>query len=178
MRIIYLAIFLHSALVSSRFGAASGQPPLGINCQGSSQCDRLFNTVDSDNLIALMNYTIWYGISDEAVFHERRQIACGRNADWAVGGICLFFQGSIPQEGISGAVLKARISDLTYHGCRYCGSVPVSGDNNPGKAGILTSNYVLVPVCDGLCYPGEALNVTASSPTSAIPNDTSHHRGY
>ena len=173
MNIFYLSLLLHSALVNARISMSSGRPTQGINCLGSSQCSKWFNTIDTNNLVALFNWTMWNMVQDDAVFHANRQIACAKNANWAVGGICLYLQGAIPKEGVTGAVLRARISDLTYHGCEYCGSVPVSGDNDARKAGILTSNYVRSPICHGLCFPGEVLDITSPSP---IGNDTSRPR--
>ena len=139
---------------------------LGINCQGSSQCSPFYNTINTDNLISRFNRTIWTTIRDDARFSKDRQIACAKNAHWAVGGICLFLQGHIPIAGIPGTILKYRISDLLYHGCRYCGSVPISGDNNATKAGFLTSNYVVDPWCDGLCDVGNTFSTVTAIPTS------------
>ena len=157
-------------------GTNSGPGRQGINCRGSSQCSRLFNTVGSEHLIFAFNYTIWNRISDYAYFFKSQQIACAKNANWAVGGICLFVQGNVTSQGISGRILKERISDLAYHGCNYCGSVPISGDNNPDKAGLLTANYVAHPICNGICFHGEMHYDTAESPTlestSAVLNQT------
>ena len=151
-----LAILVSVALtVARRVDDSSRGPPIGINCLGSSQCSRVFNTISTKNLIAQFNWTLWNRVNDTAIFYSHRQIACGRNLDWLVGGVCLFLQGNVTEKGVSGAILKSRISDLTYHGCRYCGSVPVSGDNDPRSQGSLTANYVHYPVCDGLCFPGE-----------------------
>ena len=164
-------------------GATAGGPnpsgetrPQGINCRGSSQCSSLFNTVRSDNLIFAFNYTIWKRISDDAYFFEDQQIACAKNAGWAVGGICLFVQGNITSQGIKGHVLKDRISDLAYHGCEYCGSVPISGDNDPDKAGLLTANYVVHPICNGICFFGEIIRQAGEPSTSVFLNQTSSTR--
>lgn len=148
-------------------------PPKGINCNGSSQCSRWFNTINSEHLVSSFNHTIWTQISDNAYFFRHDQIICAKNAHWAVGGICLFFEGNVPIKGVSGLVLKKRINDLAYHGCRYCGSVPVSGDNDPNKAGRLTSNYVFQPTCDGLCTPAENLLEVEVPGNSIVSNQTS-----
>ncbi|KAI4207181.1 MAG: hypothetical protein LQ346_000675, partial [Caloplaca aetnensis] len=69
-----------------------------------------------------------------------------------LGSICLFLQGAaVPAAGVPGFVVKARLRDLLRHGCLFCGSVPVSGDNRRAAAGVLTSNYVLGKGCQGVC---------------------------
>ena len=57
----------------------------------------------------------------------------------------------MPGAGVSGAVVKQRVAELVAHECVYCGSVPLSGNNNPGVMGILTSNFVTGTVCNGVC---------------------------
>lgn len=59
----------------------------------------------------------------------------------------------MPPEGTTGKVLKQRLKELWGHGCRVCGSVPLSGDNDPRVEGWLTVNYVGGVVCPGLCPP-------------------------
>ena len=59
-------------------------------------------------------------------------------------------QGNVPNGGVNG-LIKARIGDLNTHGCLHCGSLPLSGDNNPDEMGILTSNFVGGLVCQGIC---------------------------
>ena len=166
----FLALLVSVALTNAdRYSdAAHDGPPIGINCLGSSQCSKLFNTINYKNLVSHFNWTLWNRVNDTAIFHKHRQIACGRNLDWLVGGVCLFLQGNVTEKGVSGATLKARISDLAHHGCRYCGSVPVSGDNDPRSAGVLTSNYVHYPVCDDLCFPGEMVEDTPKSTSSTL----------
>ena len=177
---VYVLLVLFKGATADRpnpdTGSTSATRPQGINCRGSSQCSRLFNTVNSDHLIFAFNYTIWKRISDYAYFFEHQQIACAKNAGWAIGGICLFVQGNVTSEGISGHVLKDRISDLAYHGCKYCGSVPISGDNDPYKAGLLTANYVEHPICDGICSLGEMHYGVVEPPTSVALNQTASTR--
>lgn len=174
--ILYVLLVLFEGATADRLDPDSGPgtdaKPLGINCRGSTQCSRLFNTVHSDHLIVAMNHTIWKRISDYAYFFEDQQIACAKNAGWAIGGICLYVQGNITSDGISGLVIKKRISDLAYHGCNYCGSVPISGDNDPLKAGLLTANYVQHPLCDGICSRGEFHYEVVEPPTSVVLNQT------
>ena len=68
----------------------------------------------------------------------------------AADGFCLFLQGNVPRAGVSGSLVKERLNDLIVHGCSDCGSVPLSGNNNPDEMGVLTSNYVTVAERDGL----------------------------
>ena len=53
--------------------------------------------------------------------------------------------------GVNGAFIKHKLQELYGHGCHVCGSVPLSGDNDPASQGILTVNYVGGVVCKGLC---------------------------
>ena len=53
---------------------------------------------------------------------------------------------------INGSTIIARAGDLNSHGCWYCGSVPLSGDNKPAELGILVANYVSNTYgCSGVC---------------------------
>ena len=146
MRIIYFLgfLFLNVANVCA----------LGINCRGSSQCNKFFSTLKTKNLINLLNETMWASVSDEAYFYQEENIMCDKNANWAVGGFCLFLQGNTPLSGVNGSVLKSAISYLAAHGCHTCGSVPIGPNNDPSIAGWLTVNYVRYPSCLGLCIKG------------------------
>ena len=57
----------------------------------------------------------------------------------------------MPASGVTGALIKRKLQELSGHGCLVCGSVPLSGDNDPGSRGILTVNYIGGMVCKGLC---------------------------
>ncbi|KAL8899140.1 MAG: hypothetical protein Q9207_006350, partial [Kuettlingeria erythrocarpa] len=84
------------------------------------------------------------------LYFRDEHIICAENA--LLGSICLFLQGrAVPAAGVPGFVVKARLRELVRHGCLFCGSVPVSGDNRPLAAGVLTSNYVLGKGCHGVC---------------------------
>lgn len=63
----------------------------------------------------------------------------------------MFMQGNVPAEGVDGYTIGRRIADLNWHGCHLCGSVPLSGDNDADKMGILTVNYVTGKGCNGIC---------------------------
>ncbi|KAI4242227.1 MAG: hypothetical protein L6R40_004098 [Gallowayella cf. fulva] len=138
---------------------------VGINCQGSSQCS--FTTVNSPNLLAQFNSTLLTGtgttpnalpslpggpISDLELFFKDEHIICARNLRWLAGSVCVFLQGKeVPATGVPGFVIKRLVNHLSYHGCKFCGSVPISEDNRPFRLGVLTSNYVVNKGCHGVC---------------------------
>ncbi|KAA6415501.1 MAG: hypothetical protein FRX48_00216 [Lasallia pustulata] len=137
---------------------------LGINCRGHVPfCNPAYAglPVSVDlissfwDALSVGNSTVVPGgpIADTSVYHgpyaDPRQIAC-RALDGGTG-ICLFLQGNVPAAGVDGSVVKARVADLNNHGCWYCGSVPLSGNNHPEEMGILTSNYVRNALCNGVC---------------------------
>ncbi|KAL8996976.1 MAG: hypothetical protein Q9169_003627 [Polycauliona sp. 2 TL-2023] len=149
----------------------------GINCKGSSQCS--FTTVNSPNILREFNSTLWIAhgtrpdalprlpgsrpvppktnldnnpLPDYELFFKGEHIICARNLHWLVGSICVFLQGdNVPVTGVPGFVIKRLVYDLVYHNCKFCGSVPVSGDNEPETSGVLTSNYVMDEGCHGVC---------------------------
>ena len=45
-------------------------------------------------------------------------------------------------EGVTGETIQESMGDLVNHDCNVCGSVPLSGNNNPNEMGILTANFV------------------------------------
>lgn len=152
------------AILTLLYTLASTTYSLGINCRGSSQCSKLFINVNVDNIVASFDYLVNNGslsapglkLPGGPLNHAFRiyagdNIACVQNANYAAGSICMFAQGNVPVDGVDGATIGKRISDLNYHGCEFCGSVPLSGDNNPDAMGILTVNYVYHKGCNGLC---------------------------
>lgn len=157
--------FLHFLLlfdISSSIEA--GDPHArGINCLGSSQCS--FTTVDSKNIMAEFNSTVYHGpgntsqphlgggpLPELELWYKGEHIVCAENWHLFQGSICLFLDGkNVPQNGVPGFVIKQRINDLLYHGCKFCGSVPVLGNNEAQEAGVLTSNYILARGCQGVC---------------------------
>ena len=61
----------------------------------------------------------------------------------------------MPKEGIRGKVIIDRLFDLKMHKCLYCGGVPISGDNDPTKMGVLKSDWVGSADCKtGICKLG------------------------
>lgn len=129
---------------------------LGINCRGSIVCTQSFDTVSKLSQAVVHGTAGAYcpggPISDLILWKTGRHIACISYPSGA-GSICLFMQGNVPAWGIPGNVIKERLRDLVKHGCTSCGSVPLSGDNEPDELGILTVNFVAQPQCRGVCYP-------------------------
>lgn len=133
---------------------------MGINCHGSSQCD--FTTVGSRNIMKEFNDTAWNGhdnndhlpggpLLDLELWQAGEHIICAENVRQLIGSVCLFLEGdNVPKNGVPGYIIKRRINDLLYHGCKFCGSVPILGNNRASDAGVLTANYVTDKGCQGL----------------------------
>ncbi|KAL8724777.1 MAG: hypothetical protein Q9166_007755 [cf. Caloplaca sp. 2 TL-2023] len=166
--LLTLLILLHSAH-STPHSRSRGRPTgAGINCEGSSQCS--FTTVNSPNILAEFNSTLITGngtspsahpslpsgpLHDLELFFTGEHIICARNLHWLVGSICVFLQGAgVPATGVPASVIKRLVNQMVYHGCKFCGSVPVSEDNDPFQLGLLTSNYVMDEGCHGVCDQG------------------------
>ena len=133
---------------------------LGINCRGSIVCsDTQSRLRPENNLIGSFYSAIHTGnsyfirggpISPKYIYHPGEHIACEVSI-FGSGGICVFVQGNIPAEGVNGQLIVTRLRELVEHGCNECGSVPLSGDNDPDKMGLLTVNYVSTATCNGVC---------------------------
>ena len=148
MRLHVFSLFLPTALlVLLHF------PPLnvalGINCRGSLKCTvALFLPPRSTPLGAMLG-SCAAEIDLHRPYLRGEHIACVKAVDG--GGICLFMQGNVPFEGILGYKLCDPLRELVKHGCRVCGSVPLSGDNVPEEMGEMTANFVVSPSCVGWC---------------------------
>lgn len=144
---------------------------LGINCRGSSYCDPNFSFRHPYPFIPTFAALLTNGTSPPnkpltggplpptrilyPLSPTLPHIACD-TIPHAGGGFCVFLQGNVPETGVSGEVVRERMEDLVRHGCQECGSVPLSGDNNPHREGILTVNWVSwTDGCDGLCTVAE-----------------------
>ncbi|KAL8883476.1 MAG: hypothetical protein Q9192_007147 [Flavoplaca navasiana] len=91
-------------------------------------------------------------LPDLELFFKNEHIICARNLPWLVGSICVFLQGDhVPASGVPGFIIKRLVHHLVFHGCKFCGSIPVSADNNPYRLGVLTCNYVTDQGCQGVC---------------------------
>ena len=134
---------------------------LGINCRGSLACEDDSNYFFNSNFHVLSafynalvepNSPYYPGgpINISTVYDNSRHIICSKNL-YGFGGVCLFPQGNVPHQGIPAQLVLDRLWDLVEHDCTVCGSVPLSGDNDPDKMGILTSNYVAEGACLGVC---------------------------
>lgn len=147
-----------SSLLNLLFLAAT-TTALGINCRGDKMCVKSHNSgLDPHNDLidefyqALANgasAVIQGGpISPTAVYNYGQDVACHANS-----GICLYIEGQVSRGmvNVNGSTIIARAGDLNSHGCWYCGSVPLSGDNKPEEMGILKANYVKDNRCSGVC---------------------------
>ena len=136
---------------------------LGINCQGSSFCKTYFNGMDyRENVISefweILNAGPSEHMKEGGPIREDALYKAG-NPPWLAcqplpkgGAICLFLQGNVPAGGVTGKTLQDRIGDLVNHGCSICGSVPISGNNDPDEMGFMTANFVKSGIfCNGLC---------------------------
>lgn len=133
---------------------------LGINCQGSTFCSPRYNPslTERTDLIDEFWVALSYGASPlipggpivrSDLYMAGQHIAC---LDAYDGGICLFMEGNVPKGGVRGSVIIERLWDLKMHKCRWCGGVPISGDNDPGEMGVLKSDWVRVANCPtGVC---------------------------
>ncbi|KAL8671830.1 MAG: hypothetical protein Q9224_007607, partial [Gallowayella concinna] len=146
-----------STTARAPLGTRSGVKSAGINCRGSSQCS--FTTNTSPTILAEFNSTLYSNtgasppgkpflpggpIQDLELYYKGEHIICARNLRWLVGSICIFLQGEyVPKSGVPGFVIKRLVSQMSRHGCKFCGSVPVSEDNDPFRLGVLTSNFVV-----------------------------------
>ncbi|KAI4132524.1 MAG: hypothetical protein LQ347_002545 [Umbilicaria vellea] len=139
-------------------GSISSVAAEGINCEGNTYCNTAFNSKlpSHNDLIDQFYEALANGASnvvtggpliDYALYPtiQNKYIACHTS------GVCLYLRGNYPQAGVNGSLIATRIGELNRHGCWYCGSVPLSGDNDPKKMGILTVNFVKGQVCDGVC---------------------------
>lgn len=59
--------------------------------------------------------------------------------------------GNHPAEEMDGLTLATRAGDLNGHGCWCCGSVPLTGNNDPKPMGDLKIDIASGPYCNGVC---------------------------
>lgn len=133
---------------------AIGVNTLGINCRGSNP--NCWSQSGFDDTLEWFLYLTERGgsLGDADLYVPGSHILCRPWGAVPVGGICAFTQGrNLSPTGINGTMIRRKLNELVDHGCRTCGSVPLSEDNNPVEAGILTVNYVIHgPICNGLCH--------------------------
>ena len=132
---------------------------LGINCRGSVLCpDGRVTYPYLHSLVQIARGTDCTSslrfncgpINDTDIWAPGKHIIC-LPQEVSTGGICVFTQGNVTPLGISGDLIRRKLIELEHHGCLECGSVPLSDDNNPYTAGILTVNWVKSGACWGLC---------------------------
>jgi len=138
---------------------------LGINCRGSAFCQYGPSSLNPDIIsifVALANGTTDIcesppfscgPINDTDDYAPGAHILCLPQGESFLGGVCAFTQGNVSKAGTNGTLIKQKLSELRAHGCTLCGSVPLSGDNDPDTEGILTVNYIASKVCTGVCPP-------------------------
>lgn len=150
---------------------------LGINCRGSVLCpDNIGPSPDYiSTLLAITNGNAvdcpsdfsCGPLNDADVFFPKDHILCLPTGQSLLGGICVFVQGrNVPATGVTGALVKKKLAELSDHGCRVCGSVPLGGDNDPKRQGILTVNYISKLACKGLC-PSKHYTALLLSPANS-----------
>ena len=156
---------------------------LGINCQGSILCgyknkgEMVLDTFYDAMTSGSQSFIPGGPLEDERVYYngQPQDVAC-----WEDLKVCLFLQGNIPSTGMNGSTIKLRLNELRLHGCRICGSVPISGNNDPYNSGYLTSNFVTSGSCNGICqtvsHP-EGIPSTAPSPEARVEGGPWHGGG-
>ena len=164
---------------------------LGINCRGSVLCpDGRFGYTYLKTLIQIAKGTNCISapgfncgpINDTDIWAPGKHILC-LPQQFATGGLCVFAQGSVDPLGITGDFVEQKLTELKQHGCRVCGSVPLSDDNNANTAGELTVNWVSSGACWGMCpsthyyntqIPGNHTLLSNSSNNGALLLPTLH----
>lgn len=154
---------LIATVESLSLNSTSLDGPLGINCRGSLLCPAYLEAFPPDYIgtfVYIVNGSARYcppsfscgPLNDTEIYLPNDQIVCLPLGRSFLGGICAFTRGkNVPATGVDGALIKRKLQELSSHGCRVCGSVPLSGDNDSGREGILTVNYIGGVVCRGLC---------------------------
>lgn len=128
-------------------------PTIGINCNGSP-----FGCIGAGaaNIMhVLRDYMSILTSSDRYLAGQK--IACKEHSvfPYVLGGyFCAFLEGNVAADGVDGATLLLKMEQMIEHGCRGCGAVPISADNDPEKLGTLVVNYVQTSECVGVCYYG------------------------
>ena len=160
---VFILPSIISALKVNSILPTSLNSSLGINCRGSILCPTWMETSDYIGTFIKITHgnapfcppSFSCGpMNDTDIYLPNDDIVCLPLGRSFLGGICAFTQGrKVPATGIVGALIKRKLQELSGHGCRVCGSVPLSENNDPGSQGILTVNYIGGVVCRGLCPP-------------------------
>lgn len=132
---------------------------LGINCRGSTLCPNgRFKYPYLNTLIQIAKGTMCISapgfncgpINETDIWGPGKHIVC-LPQEVSIGGLCVFAQGNVAPLGVTGDLVKRKLTELKQYGCLVCGSVPLSDDNDPNTAGELTINWVSNGACWGMC---------------------------
>ena len=149
---------------------------LGINCRGSSLCPSDYLAADYIGIMLRIAKGLTHcppeshfdcgPMNDTDFYQAGAHIVCLPQGKSFLGGLCAFTQGIVVSDGlalpisdataafgVTGALIKQKLEELSMHGCHICGSVPLGNGNDPRAAGILTVNYISGVACPGLCPP-------------------------
>ena len=173
------------SIISPSLNAVSGAGnSLGINCRGSILCPDSIGGFPPDYIGTLIDIANGSALdcpsdfscgplNDAEIYFPMDHILCLPTGQSILGGICAFAQGSNVPSGVTGVLIKRKLRELGDHGCRICGSVPLGGDNDPRRRGILTVNYISKLACKGLCPSRHvaALSLSAAN-ISSLPTNS------
>ncbi|KAF2671852.1 hypothetical protein BT63DRAFT_452356 [Microthyrium microscopicum] len=177
---------------------------LGINCRGSGVCPlaTLFagsQNAGQDIIQGLLNMLQHTTLPDSTTYSNGEHIACVSNTipitlsigppfiqvqlggGIPAGGICMFAQNLSGGKALSLGDIKTLAEDIVQHGCKTCGSVPITfpDNENVDDVGELTVNFVSEGkfVCDGNCVSavsnsniGAAASVSSGSVVASTSN--------
>lgn len=161
---LLLSSYLQSLIVLpvSAVSNATTELGLGINCRGSAFCPSGFpvradyigimrEIVDGDAQCNPRSSFNCGPLNDTDSYDPGAHIVCLPLGKSFLGGICAFAQGNVGRSGVTGVQIKRKLQQLSLHGCRICGSVPLGNSNDPDERGILTVNFINGFACPGLC---------------------------
>ena len=131
---------------------------LHINCKGSFWCP-WFNVGTHRYILYLLQWMRAIPAFRTYRYYKKVNIACARLWD-DDRAYCVFPQGNVPDEGVTGDQVMGLMEGLLRYGCFACGSVPIALSGDPAEQGIVTVNYVKQANCPArkgmvICDPSE-----------------------